>query len=111
MMNKIVRHGLIGILKEDKIEEYEKLHQKVWPEILLLIKDCHLNNYSIFREGTMVFSYYEYDGDNYEADMKKMEDNSRNKEWWSHTCPCFEQFRVRQDTEYDVEMKEIFYLK
>lgn len=109
-MNNIVRHGLIGILKPDKIDEYDFLHQNVWPEIKNLIKECNLHNYSIFREGRLVFSYYEYSGEDYESDMKKMENDQKNQEWWSHTVPCFEQYAIREDTEYDVEMKQIFYL-
>ena len=61
--------GQIGRLKPDKIEEYRTLHAAAWPGVLRTIQNCHLHRYSIFLEGDTVFSYFEYDGENYEADM------------------------------------------
>lgn len=68
---KRVIFGQLGRLKPEKIEEYEALHAAPWPEVLQTIHDCNLRNYSIFREGEQVFAYFEYIGDDYEADMEK----------------------------------------
>ena len=68
---KRVIFGQLGRLKPEKIEEYEALHAAPWPEVLQTIHDCNLRNYSIFREGAQVFAYFEYIGDDYEADMEK----------------------------------------
>lgn len=51
--------GQVGKLKENKIEEYERLHRAVWPGVLKKIQECNIRNYSIFRNGTEVFSYFE----------------------------------------------------
>lgn len=61
--------GQVGKLKENKIEEYERLHRAVWPGVLKKIQECNIRNYSIFRNGTEVFSYFEYIGSDYDADM------------------------------------------
>jgi L-rhamnose mutarotase len=66
------RFGMIIRLKPDKVEEYKELHRNVWPEVLKTIKDCHIQNYTIFYKDGYLFSYYEYTGENYEEDMKKM---------------------------------------
>ncbi|MCK5462391.1 MAG: L-rhamnose mutarotase, partial [Bacteroidales bacterium] len=42
------RFGMICGLKPDRIEEYKKLHAAVWPEVLEMINQCNLRNYSIF---------------------------------------------------------------
>ncbi len=47
---------LIG-LKPDQIEEYERLHAAVWPEVLAMISACNIRNYSIFRHGELLFAY------------------------------------------------------
>lgn len=68
---KRVIFGQLGRLKPEKIEEYEALHAAPWPEVLQTIHDCNLRNYSIFREGEQVFAYFEYIGEDYEADHGK----------------------------------------
>ena len=35
-----------------------------------------------------LFSYYEYIGDNYELDMKKIASDSVTQRWWRETDPC-----------------------
>ena len=48
-------------LRPDKIEEYERAHAAVWPEVLALIKDAGVHDYSIFRFEDRLFGYYECD--------------------------------------------------
>ncbi len=109
-MTKRIRIAEIGRLKPDMIDEYERLHREPWPGVLKMISECRLENYSIFREGTLVFSYFEYVGDDYEADMAKMAADPLTQEWWTHTHPCFETFSVRPDAMFTAEMKQIFHL-
>ena len=68
-MNRV---GQIIGLKPDQIEVYERLHAAVWPEVLAMISACNIRNYSIFRHGELLFAYFEYTGNDYEADMAKM---------------------------------------
>lgn len=107
-MGKMVHFGQVGKLKADKIAEYDELHANCWPHIRELIRDCNLQNYSIFRYEDMVFSYYEYVGDDYDADMQKMADDAENQRWWEHTHPCFERFAY-PGAEFYLDMKQIFY--
>ena len=88
-----VRYGSVIGVKPEKLDEYCKLHAAVWPDILAMIKKCNIRNYSIYL-GTLddgnlyLFSYFEYVGDDFKADMKKMADDPRTQEWWKHTDPC-----------------------
>ncbi len=66
------RYGSVIRLRPEKREEYKKLHAEVWPGVLRMIKECNLQNYSIYYKDGFLFSYYEYVGENYEADMAKM---------------------------------------
>ena len=96
-----------ALLKPERIEEYRRLHAAVWPEVLKTIVDCNLTNYSISIMGDMVVAYFEYTGDDYEADMRKMAADPVTVEWWKHTKPCF----VRHDEKvYYEDMEEIFYV-
>ena len=38
---------IIGI-KPDKIDEYKKLHDNIWPEVVEILQKSHVKNYSIF---------------------------------------------------------------
>jgi len=97
-----------AFLKPEKIEEYKALHANVWPDVLKTIKDCKLQNYSISIMGNMVVSYFEYTGEDFEADMAKMDADPITLEWWKHTKPCF----VGHDQGvYYEDLEEIFYFE
>ncbi|MBQ3100775.1 MAG: L-rhamnose mutarotase [Clostridia bacterium] len=100
------RFCLYAQLKPEKIEEYARLHAEPWPEIMEIIDSCHMHHYSISLRGSEVFTYYEYTGDDYEADMARMETYPIMQEWWSHTRPCF----LHHDKgHYYDDLTEVFY--
>ena len=111
MSEKRVIFGQLGRLKPEKIEEYEALHANPWPGVLKVIHECNLRNYSIFRHEDLVFAYFEYVGDDFDADMDKMAEDEETQRWWTHTKPCFEKFAIRPDSEFYADMKPIFYFE
>lgn len=86
------RVGMVTGLKADKLITYKALHAKAWPGVLKEIKACHIRNYSIYLKkidtAYYLFSYFEYTGGDYDADMKKMAADSLTREWWKLTDPC-----------------------
>jgi len=104
------RFGMVIRLKPDKVEEYKELHRNVWPEVLKTIKECHIQNYTIFYKDGYLFSYYEYTGDNYEEDMKKMAADPITQKWWALCKPCQEPLKTRKEGEWWAEMEEVFHL-
>jgi L-rhamnose mutarotase len=100
------RFGQVATLKRDKIEEYRILHAHVWPDVLKTITACNIANYSIYLRGDLLFSYFEYIGVDYDADMRKMAEDPVTQEWWKNTHPCF-----LGDSEgvYYQEMEEVFH--
>ena len=96
-------------LRDEDRESYLKLHKKIWPEIAALIRDCNIRNYSIFERKGMLFAYYEYIGDNFEADIKKMEDNPVNQKWWAVCKPCQRPLDDRQPGEWWARAQEIWH--
>jgi len=81
----IKRVGQVIGLKPEYIEEYKKLHADSNPGVRDLLRKYHIRNFSIFLEQIdgkwYEFAYYEYDGDDYEGDMKKLAEEPRNIEW------------------------------
>lgn len=88
----ILRFGMVTGLKPEKMEYYKKLHAAVWPEVQKKITECNIQNYSIFLKKIngeyLLFSYFEYTGNDFEKDMKKMAADSVTQRWWKETDPC-----------------------
>ncbi|MCJ8322451.1 MAG: L-rhamnose mutarotase [Rhizobiales bacterium] len=101
---------MIG-LKPDQITEYKRLHADVWPEILQSLTNANISNYSIFlREPeNLLFSYWEYVGQNFEADMQIMASLDITKKWWELCMPCQQQLASCKKTEWWAEMEQVFY--
>ena len=82
---KTKRVGMVVGIKPDKIDEYKKLHADSNPGVRDLLDKYHLHNFSIFLhqiEGKWYeFGYYEYTGDDFEADMARLTAEPRNQEW------------------------------
>jgi len=102
-MKRFIQHSY---LKPDKVDEYVKLHAHAWPEVLQMIKESNIQNYSISIRGAELYTYYEYTGDDFEADMARMAADPTTQEWWTHTRPCF--LYPEKGVYYD-DLQEIFY--
>ena len=106
------RMGMVIGVKPEMIAEYKRLHAAVWPEILALISDCNIRNYTIFlREPeNLLFGYWEYHGSDISADMAKIAASPKNQEWWSFTIPCQQPLESRKEGEWWAMMEETFHL-
>lgn len=86
------RFAWVTGLNPEKAEYYEKLHANPWPGVSRMIRECNIRNYSIHKceiDGELyLFSYLEYIGDDFDADMKKMAADPETQLWWNETDPC-----------------------
>ena len=78
------RFGRVIGLRDDSLEEYRRLH--AGPGVRDLLTTANICNFNIFvrrlPDGKLYeFAYFEYVGDNYEADMARLEAEPRNIEW------------------------------
>ncbi|HEY5224100.1 MAG TPA: L-rhamnose mutarotase [Microbacteriaceae bacterium] len=87
-MASVTRHcQLVGVRPELR-DEYLRLHEAVWPGVEATIRGCNIRNYTIFMRGDLLVAYFEYDGDDYAADLRKMAADPITRTWWAHTDPC-----------------------
>lgn len=103
------RYGSIIRVVPEKLDEYKRLHAAVWPGVLKMIRECNIRNYSIFYKDGLLFSYYEYIGNDYAADMAKMAADPETQRWWKITDPCQLPLDTRQDGERWASMEEVFH--
>ncbi len=103
------RYGSVIKVKADKLEEYKILHANVWPGVLKKIKECNITNYSIYFKDGFLFSYFEYVGNDYEADMAVIADDPETQRWWEVCKPCQEPLETRNEGEWWADMEEVFH--
>ncbi|MHA1554920.1 MAG: L-rhamnose mutarotase [Alphaproteobacteria bacterium] len=104
------RMGMVIGVAPDRIAEYKALHAAVWPEILQSLSDAKITNYSIFlREPeNLMFGYWEYVGDDFEADMARMADLETTRKWWDVCMPCQRPLESRKEGEWWAMMEQVF---
>ena len=98
-------------VKPNKLEEYKQYHADVWPEVLGIIHECNIRNYSIYHKDGYLFAYFEYIGDDFDADMAKMAADSKTQEWWGICKPMQKPLETRDTGEWWANMEEVFYQK
>jgi L-rhamnose mutarotase len=87
-MSGIRRFGMAARLVPARRQEYLRLHRAVWPAVEDTLRACGIRNFTIFERGGVIFGYYEYVGDDYEADQRLMAADPSTQEWWAQTAPC-----------------------
>ena len=103
------RYGSVLRLKPGAYEEYTRLHAAVWPTVLAMIKTCNIRNYSIYHKDGWLFSYFEYIGSDFAADMKKMADDPETRRWWTFCIPLQDPLPTRTEGEWWAGMEEVFH--
>ena len=74
-------------LAPGQLAEYESLHAAVWPGVFAQITRSGIRNYSIYRYGELLFSYFEYLGDDYAGDIAAMAADPETRAWWAVCSP------------------------
>ena len=111
---QVTRYAWVTGLKPEKIERYEYLHSHPWPTINKMIKDCHIQNYSIylrqFPDGAYyLFSYLEYTGADFEGDMAKMAADPVTQDWWAVCKPMQIPIANAKEGEWWADLEEVFH--
>jgi L-rhamnose mutarotase len=107
------RIGQVIRLKPDAYEAYKRIHADVWPGVLATIRKANIRNYSIYNWDVYLFAYFEYVGDDFDADMATIAADPVTREWWQMTDPM--QHPVEGESRGSVEggwwtvMEELFH--
>jgi len=104
------RYGSVVRLRPEHEEEYIRLHADVWPAVRAQITASNITNYSIFLRDGYLFSYFEYVGDDFDADMAAMAEDPETQRWWAVCTPCQERLPTAADGEQWSPMTEVFHL-
>jgi L-rhamnose mutarotase len=109
MMKAPRRFGSILRLPPENYARYKELHAAVWPSVLEQIENSNIRNYSIYHWDGLLFSYFEYVGDNFEKDMAEMAKDPNTQAWWAINEPLQEPVEGRKPGEWWAGMEELFH--
>lgn len=104
------RFGSVVRLRPEKQEEYVRLHTAVWPAVLDRIRSSNIQNYTIFLRDGLLFSYLEYVGNDFDADMADMAADAQTQAWWALTDPCQQRLPTAAPGEQWSPMREVFHV-
>jgi len=103
------RYGMAIKIRPENLCEYKRLHADVWPDVLKMIGECNIRNYSIYHKDGMMFSYFEYVGDDFDADMARMAADPTTQKWWDVCKPLLDPLETRAAGESWANMEELFH--
>lgn len=111
---KVKRVGSVVGLNEETMQQYILLHEHVWPEVLKRIADSGIRNYTIFcgqvdESNYYLFSYFEYVGDDFEADMAAVAQDPVTRDWWKLTAPLQRRLPGTPVGEQWKQIKQVFH--
>ena len=97
-------------LKPETEQKYKQHHAAVWPAVLEMIHACNIRHYSISLRNHILFSYFEYHGSDFAADMARMAADKTTQEWWALMMPMQDPLPDRGEGEWWAAMEEVFHL-
>jgi L-rhamnose mutarotase len=103
------RFGQVIGLRPERADEYLRLHAAVWPAVEAALTRANIRNYSIFRHGDLLFGYFEYIGDDLEADLASIAADPDTRRWWTFTEPCQQRLSEGPGGPW-TEMAEVWHL-
>lgn len=104
------RVGFLLKVKQEKIAEYIRHHETVWPEMLMALRESGWHNYSLFiRQDGLLFGYFETQ-ESLAAAQANMALREVNTRWQEFMAPYFESPNNARPDEMFLELSEIFHL-
>ena len=89
-------------------EEYRKRHREIWTELVRLLKNEGIGNYSIFldEETNTLFAYQEQSG---ESSSQDLGNTDIVKKWWKYMADIME---VNADNSpVTIPLEQVFYME
>mgnify|MGYP001166066247 CR=1 FL=1 len=104
------RVGFLLKVRQDKLEEYKRHHEAVWPEMLAALRRTGWHNYSLFlRDDGMLFGYFEA-AESFQASLDGMAQEEVNARWQAFMAPYFEDLGGARADEQMQGLVEVFHL-
>ncbi len=103
----MTRVGFKMKLSKGQEEEYQRRHEAIWPELVVLLKETGIVDYSIFLESEtgFLFGVFKIDKEIAFIDLPKHPVMQR---WWTYMKDIME--TNPDHSPVSISLKEVFYL-
>lgn len=95
-------------LREGAAEAYEQAHRDVWPEMIAMLREGGITEYSIFRRDNLLFLTFK--AVDFEATWSQFDRHPVNLRWQAAMAPLFTPNEDLRPGERFPMMEEVFYL-
>ncbi len=103
------RYAWKAVVKDGMKEEYVRRHNEIWPELVEVLKQAGIVNYSIWNVGNELFGYYECEkGADYAA---RVQAESPVVDRWNEYMKDVMVMEMDPVTGAQPKAEEVFYLK
>ena len=103
------RYAWKAILKPGMKAEYKRRHDEIWPEMVELLKNAGIKNYTIWNVGDELFGYYECEkGLDYAA---KVQAESPIVDKWNEYMKDILIMEMDPETGAQPQLKKVFSFK
>ncbi len=104
------RVGFLLKVKQEKIPEYKKHHEAVWPEMQEALRRTGWHNYTLFiRDDGLIFGYFEAE-ESLQASLDGMSKEAINLKWQEFMAPYFEELGGSRPDETMFTLEEYFHV-
>ena len=105
-------YGMVIGIADGKLDEYLKLHQNVPDAVEATMGRHNMRNFHIFRHvlpdgKDYLFCFFEYHGDDFDADMAGIAQCPDTQAWWKLTEPCQQPLPNRAAGEWWAKMTPV----
>jgi L-rhamnose mutarotase len=89
-------------------EEYRRRHGEIWPELVALLKESGISEYSIFldEETSTLFAFHKVSGESGAQDLGRAAIVQR---WWEYMSDIME--TNADDSPVSTELEEVFFME
>ena len=102
------RFGFKMYLKAGCEQEYERRHAAIWPELVKMIHEAGVKNYSIFwdKDTNLLFAYQECEGEGNSQDTDHVDPITQK--WWDMMADIME--TNPDHSPVTIPLQEVFHL-
>jgi L-rhamnose mutarotase len=95
-------------LKPGQKDEYRRRHNAIWPELVKLLHDSGVSDYSIFfdEETDLLFAIQNQDG---ETSSQDLGDHPIVQKWWAYMADIMDTNPDKSPV--SIPLEEVFYMK
>lgn len=100
--------GHIWRIKPGKVEDYDRKHSEIWPELAKRFEEAGVRSYHIYRWGDLVFSHM--DVDDFNSAVCELAEDPISMDWERYMDDLIEYPQEDPDTGWPHRLKHVWSL-